>query len=243
LVLLDALLSEKLGLRISDCGTLAPKYYIYIDDILATGGSYLKYISPFLNSNNNVDKLSKNQFKLISLFFCTHTWGEFNARYILKMKNSKDGFMNNKLFPIYSSFELENNIKNHNQKLNIAYLSTALKTKETDEYIFNLSLADRNYARAYRPLNNPNIELFFSNAVNRIRFESILFHKGLELLSQSAELKHNHRPLGMTNPTNQTFGTGTLFFTWTNISNTCPLVFWWEGHNWQGLFPLKNRGL
>ena len=53
------------------------------------------------------------------------------------------------------------------------------------------------------------------------------------------------RPLGDTVKSHKTLGTGTLFFTWRNISNTCPIVFWWDvfGHNWTPLFSLKNRGI
>jgi hypothetical protein len=157
--------------------------------------------------------------------------------------NSTDLFMNNKNFPIYNYFKIENNIKEFNQKLNLAYLSIGERTKYTDEYIFGLESASRNYDRAYRPFNSPSNEFFFTNKDNRIRFEGILLEKGLQILSNVETLKPNHRPLGMTNPTNQTLGTGTLFFTWNNISNTCPIVFWWEGHNWTGLFSLINRGI
>jgi hypothetical protein len=97
---------------------------------------------------------------------------------------------------------------------------------------------------AYRKNNIPIKEQFFSSKSNRIRFENIMLMKGIELLGGVKKLKINHRPLGVTNPTKKIFGTGTLFFTWRNISNTTPIVFWWKitGSDWYPLFPLINRG-
>lgn len=243
LALLDEMMTSKIGMGIENCNSLSPKNYIYIDDILATGGSFKSNISKFLNSDNNLEKLVSNQIKIISLFFCTHSWGEYNARFILKNEFTRDGFTNPKLFPIYSIYQIENNLKGHNQKLNLAYPHISLKAKELDEFIFGLELGNWNYDRAYRPVNMPKQEVFFSSPENRIRFESIILNKGMEILNEVKSLESNQRPLGMTNPTNQTLGTGTIFFTWNNISNTCPIVFWWVGHNWKGLFPLNNRGL
>jgi hypothetical protein len=59
-----------------------------------------------------------------------------------------------------------------------------------------------------------------------------------------SDVRPNIRPLGLINPTYRTFGLGTHFFTWRNIPNNSPLVFWWEvpGHNWIPLFPVMNRG-
>jgi hypothetical protein len=70
-----------------------------------------------------------------------------------------------------------------------------------------------------------------------------LLKKGIEIINSINNISaEGLRPLGMTNPSYKTLGTGTHFFTWRNISNTCPLVFWWETNGWHPLFPVKNRG-
>lgn len=98
----------------------------------------------------------------------------------------------------------------------------------------------------HRKATQPSQEAFFSSKENRNRLEQIFLDKGIEIINkiQDETTKHKHRPLGKTYPSYKTFGTGTLFFTWRNISNTCPIVLWWNNsaHNWQGLFPLYNRG-
>ena len=63
---------------------------------------------------------------------------------------------------------------------------------------------------------------------NRNKFEKIILDKGLELLQKVKKEKPDprKRPLGDTVKSHKTLGTGTLFFTWRNISNTCPIIFW-----------------
>lgn len=95
---------------------------------------------------------------------------------------------------------------------------------------------------AMRNAKMPVKETFFSSPENRIRFENVILIKGIEILGKVSVLKENQRPLGNINPSFQTFGTGTLFFTWRNVSNTSPIVFWWESKYWHSLFPLINRG-
>ena len=58
------------------------------------------------------------------------------------------------------------------------------------------------------------------------------------------EVSTNLRPLGLINPQYKIFGLGTHYFTWRNIPNNAPLVYWWEvpGHKWKPLFPVANRG-
>lgn len=96
---------------------------------------------------------------------------------------------------------------------------------------------------AFRKPELPSTENYYSSSENRNRYESIILNKGIELFNQIENLgSHAIRPLGMTLPSNKTLGTGSHAFTWRNISNTCPLVFWWETNGWYPLFPVKNRG-
>ncbi|WP_289114997.1 hypothetical protein [uncultured Psychrobacter sp.] len=101
----------------------------------------------------------------------------------------------------------------------------------------------RNEKIAFRPSNLPVKEEFYSSSQARDRYENILLKKGIELIYNIENITvESIRPLGMTNPSNKTLGTGSHFFTWRNISNTCPIVFWWETNGWYPLFPVKNRG-
>ena len=72
-----------------------------------------------------------------------------------------------------------------------------------------------------------------------------LIEKGIDIINMiQGDVKPNIRPLGLINPNYKIFGLGTHFFTWRNIPNNSPLVYWWEvsGHNWKPLFSVANRG-
>src|SRR5690606_13042011 len=104
--------------------------------------------------------------------------------------------------------------------------------------------ASANADRAYRPTHKPAEEKLFSSPASRNRLETLFLVKGIEILSRVGELKVQQiRPLGYTVKSHKTFGLGTLFFTYRNIPNNCPIVFWWGSNNWKPLFVLKNRGV
>ncbi len=84
--LLDEILKEKIGISLEDCGIIEPKFHIYIDDMLGTGGSFYNNISAFLDIEDNIQKLTEGNLKLISFFYCIHTWGENNVRIRLNIR-------------------------------------------------------------------------------------------------------------------------------------------------------------
>lgn len=246
LSLLNDVLIEKAEFSLDICGSLGIKNYIYLDDILGSGGTFKIAIQKFITENALLESLKNNKIRLLSFFFCTHTWGTDNARYSLKLTfEGSDYFLNRNAFPIISYYTIENNIKGYNQRMNLVYPE---KSKpEYDVYLASLDQATRQEDKAYRKITQPNNETFFSSKENRLHLEKIFLDKGIEIINQiqDEESKRKHRPLGKTYPGYKTFGTGTLFFTWRNISNTCPVVLWWDvpAHNWRGLFPLHNRGI
>lgn len=245
--LMNEILEESFGKTLAMCGTLGAKNYIYIDDILGTGKTFVDNVAEWLEKEKQLDNLKSGKINFLAYFFCIHTWGANNARFSLKMKLTEDIFLNEKKFLIGSRYKIENNLNDYNQKLNLVYPQ---KTENIDFDIYLNSLtgfAQNHRDKAYRPLNLPSSETFFSSKENRSRFETIFVQKGIDIINsiQDEQKRKNHRPLGKTYPSYHTFGTGTMFFTWRNISNTCPIVLWWDNpaHNWKGLFPLHNRGI
>jgi hypothetical protein len=244
LKLLDDEVQRKYGLGLAHFGTASKKYPIYFDDILATGGTVYNDLSkwlPLINSDgiSNLEKLVNGNFIFSIALFCNHNGNTTLWRL-------KEGFGKNELLKrirIFSNYEIENHLSFYNQKLNFAY-PVANQPEEVIKYFEALPLtAHKNAGKAFRIESVPTKEALFSSANNRIRFENILLKKGIELLGKAESLKPNHRPLGATFPSYRTLGTGTLFFTWRNISNTTPVVFWWKAGGWQPLFPLYHRGL
>jgi hypothetical protein len=242
LKLLDEELQKKYGIGLAQCGAVSKKYVVYIDDILATGGTLFRDCVGWLrdkisDNETNLDKVLAGEKIFTVYVFCRHSWA--NVPWRLKVDLKNEAIL--KKIHLYYDFEIQNHPTFPNQKLNFAY---PVEDQPPGVLNYFKSVGGISYENtAFRKANSPEIESFFSSPTNRIRFENILLQKGIELLQQASTLKPNHRPLGATFPSYKTLGTGTLFFTWRNISNTTPVVFWWKAAGWQPLFPLVNRGL
>jgi hypothetical protein len=235
-------IAKKYDFQWEQCGAKSTKYCVYLDDILATGGTVLKDCKSWLENKgadgttNLTQILNKDKTLIISLF-CEHNWA--NVKWKLKLALGNDSLL--KLIRIYNDCEIQNHPKFLNQRFNLVYPTNENSTI-VSTYLQNLKA--NNYEDvAFRKNDQPEVERLFSSPDNRNRFESIITHKGIELLGRAATLKPNHRPLGATFPSYKTLGTGTLFFTWRNVSNTSPIVFWWEAGSWYPLFPLYKRGI
>jgi hypothetical protein len=246
--MLDELLKKKFGITTADCGTFSKENFIYIDDILATGNTIMKDVKAWLNANDidnrgNYVAVTDKKVRLIICVFASHTWASDNLRFHLSSVYSKSLVG---LIKIASAYCIENNVKEYNPALNLAYPDSD-QPNHVKEYLQTLKAENGIYKhedRAYRATNSPSNENFFRSPETRKRFEDIMLQKGIEILSKVNQLGRSLRPLGCCRPEYKTFGTGTLYFTWRNISNTCPLVFWWDNkaHGWKGLFPLQHRG-
>jgi hypothetical protein len=245
LIMIDDILQSEYMINYKEHLNEPKKHYIYFDDVLATGGTIIRDLEVWLNEGNNTaDIIDKSKTLAISLF-CYHKLGYTNFEYRL-MKCSDDKIK--KLLIVGNDYVIENDLKTkweaQSQRLNCAY-PIENQSKEVMDY-FNSLNTEYDKIPAFRDKNLPKKETFFSSPENRIKLENLFLNKGVELLGKIKKDNPDprKRPLGDTLKSHKTFGTGTLFFTWRNISNTCPLVFWWDvpGHDWIPLFCLKNRG-
>lgn len=244
--LLDEVLQTNYGIGLQQCGSRNKKNYIYLDDVLATGKTVLRDCRNWLSGNDvdeegNLKAFLDGKINFCIIVFCSHSWAVDNIRTSLKLHFKKDEII--KKLIIYRHYFVENQVLSFNPKLNLAYPINE-QPEAVQNYLQSLP-ATRYESIAYRKTTQPSEENFFSSKENRIRFEQIVLSTGINILGKVKVLAANQRPLGNTYPDYKTFGTGTLFFTWSNISNTCPIVFWWDNpaHNWKGLFPLYKRGV
>lgn len=227
------------------------KHYIYFDDVLATGGTVYNGLLPIIQ--NEKDLLINGKRTIALSLFCLHTLGYNNIKWKLSDEIGIDIKIFENIFKIIRNYVIENqlypNFIAEKQKLNCAY---PIEKQNVDiiEYINSLSTGNsyefNSNVPTFRPEDLPLEESFFTSKENRVKFEEIILRKGLELIKKvkKEDPDPSKRPLGHTVKSHKTLGLGTLFFTWRNISNTCPVVFWWDvpTHDWLPLFPLKNRG-
>lgn len=246
LKLLDSSLQEKFGVGLAAAGQVSRRHTVYIDDILATGGTVYRLSRVWLTSHDengvsNLKKIISGEKTYDVCVFCSHTRNTFRWR--LKIDLKEDALLNK--IGLFSDYAIEDHRGFPDQRMNFAFPVRSETEPAFDAYLESLdkdgwAMKD---VGAYRDQTQPKNELLFSSPENRKRFEHILLRKGIEILSATATLAESQRPLGMTFPSHRSFGSGTLFFTWRNISNTCPVIFWWDSGGWVPLFPLINRGL
>jgi len=247
-VLLDLtndILNTNYGISLDDCGKGNIRNWMYIDDVLASGKTFKEDILEEIE-NFGKDKFKESGIRIISTFYILHSWGAKNVTFSLEqqLKYKVD-------LHLYRVSEIDNNPYIHTYyhplpKFNHVYPKECAEGQEF--LVFIEDAFERNYDMtnekfAFRNPDYPKNEEFYSSPENRDRYESIVLSKGVEIINRIENLQaRSLRPLGMTPPGWKTLGTGSHFFTWRNISNTCPLIFWWGANDWQPLFPVKNRG-
>lgn len=235
LSILEETIISKIGKSLSQYNNFPKKNFIYIDDVLASGNTIRKDLSIWLSQSDNLKKVNKGDYKLYLYCICIHTWGLGFLEYGLQC--NFEGF---KLNTVYN-YRIENHARRPNQSFNLV-VPIKDQPKEVKNYLASLN-ATKYEDYAYRDENKPYKEEFFSSPENRIKFENILLKSGLKIIDQiKGEVKPNVRPLGFTNPNYRIYGQGTLFITWRNIPNNCPLGLWWmvDSHDWKPLFPPKR---
>ena len=245
LSILKEILDKRYGVNYNLLIDQPKKHYIYFDDVLATGGTIYKDLKNWFSESTNLDDILSKQKTIAISLFCYHKLGFDNIEWGL-MKAFDDRIKNFLL--LRSDYVIENQLKPkwiaEKQKLNCIY-PIEKQPKEILEYLASLEGENTSIA-PFRPATLPIKEIFFSSPESRVHFENIVLEKGLELIKKikKADPDPRKRPLGDTVRSHRTLGTGTLFFTWRNISNTCPVIFWWDvpGHEWIPLFCLRNRG-
>lgn len=246
LELIEEVLNEEFGETSKKYDSYPKINFIYFDDVLATGGTIGNHLIDWLKNKNtdgeeNQKKILENKFHLSIHLFCLHTWG--HAFQTFRLKKTFSDSIDSKI-KWYRNYEIANHVKWNNQSLNIA-IPVNEQPVNAKTYLANLS-ANKYEDYAYRKQGLPQKESFFTSPENRVRYENLILQKGLSIIGMiQGEIKSNIRPLGLVNPNYKTYGLGTHFFTWRNIPNNCPLIFWWEvkGHNWKPLFPVANRGI
>lgn len=243
--LLNEILIEHYNCNLAQSG-LRIKRYIYLDDVLSTGSKLFSDLDTWFKAGNsikpgisNFQSIRDTQSPVLVTVVCGHTWGANNAEFRL-IKSL--GTEVKKMLTIKAIYWIENNIKDYNPKLN-NMIPLDHQDPDIHDYWNSLTATDK-VDYAFRSSHIPAEEKLFSSATSRNRLETLFLVKGIEILSRVGELKVGQiRPLGYTIKSHKTFGLGTLFFTYRNIPNNCPIVLWWANNKWRPLFVLKNRGV
>lgn len=251
LKLLKELLKAEYNVDIENCGKKLQKHYVYIDDLLCTGNTLFRDIKQwsgeiYSDKKTNLDRIKDGSIDLIFAFVFKHEKNYRKKKAEFKYKIDPALENNHSL---YRSICIDNTL-NAGSKLDFLFPLEQEQPPEVIKYHdaivseVDKYAKDKNYGRSlsefYRTAGTPEKEVLFSSRETRQRFENIMLLKGIEILGKAHTSVKNIRALGFSLPSQKDFGFGTLCFTWRNIANNTPLVFWYSGGQFFPLF-VKNQ--
>ena len=247
--LLDDVLLTKFNISINNCGSESRQFSLYVDDMLCTGTTLMNDINGWLstkynNRTTNLKAVVRGSTELICFYLFAHT-RNYNRKIGSLRHNYSYKFTRNISF--YSQVWIENE---NGFSSNVDFLfpikttnKTILKYKDSinndvDDYVSNKGYEP--LEKFFRSIRSPRQELFFTNSKRREKVEEAFLLKGIEILKSVNVTKRNIRSLGFALPSERNFGFGTLCFTWRNVSNNLPLVFWYSASNFKPLFERRT---
>jgi hypothetical protein len=238
LELLHEVLKDDFEYDYKNLGSNSQKHNIYIDDVLCTGNTFFNNLKDWVTEDGK-DRLSKLRSKQINL---TVFYMFIANKYYLKKRGQF-------YYHVSEDFrDLMNVLSIHSFKEEILKPVAESIPKIVEQYKEQVENKANTHAnnKEFSPYdadfyrNEVNPEKFYSSIENRKRLELIFLKKGIEILNNSNITKTNIRPLGFSLPAYKDFGFGALIFTWRNIANNTPLVFWYKNKNFMPLFVNKR---
>lgn len=212
-----------------------PNTFVYIDDCMFSGSTVLKDL------NRLLDDVPRGS-KVIALFIVVHSFAEWwvkqNLSEKLKQKNVE--------LEIWRCKTVQNSGgRNHTYE---CLWPKAYSSPNVNAYLETIQweheLTPEKKVRQFREdcySGGP-----YTSEVNRVVLEQALMEAGLRIRSFSQNPQPYMRPMGYDNRIS--FGFGAFFATYMNMSNNCPLAFWWGDCNapswhpfskWYPLLPRK----
>jgi hypothetical protein len=203
---------------------LIDRTYIYIDDIIFSGGRVSQDLKEWITHN------APDNITIHIITMANHRSGLIYANNEI----NKIIGLNNKNVKLmwWSSFDIEDRREYINSS-NVLRPTTIPSDYIVQEYYNNLKCIQQ-----LRNIGNACENNFFSCETGRHILEQEFLKAGVRILADCQKLKGYQRPLG--NSFHNTLGFGSMMVTFRNCPNNCPLVFW-VGHPWYPLFPRKTN--
>jgi hypothetical protein len=233
LMLYDQILRDQYEIMLHECGN-SPVAYIYIDDCLYSGNRARRDIESWLPS-------AVKGTTLHLIFFAAHTEGlKYSKQVITQKAQAYDVSVK-----FWKEYEF-NNSRWHPSKFDCFWAHEFSGDEYVDTYVHKVNEqrqeSNKNLPPLFRPNNMPTQESIFSSPSARKIIESAFLKAGAYIVSLPNNPNSSMRPLGYDYL--KSLGFGSIFVTYRNIANNCPLALWWGDPNksyplnqWYPLFP------
>lgn len=228
LELFDEVLQESHGFTRSDTGSDGGPY-IYLDDCVGTGSRVRSDLCAWLEN----DAPQSSTVHIITPIL-------YRGAYWIDAKIQEAAEANGKTVSLkkwrLDQFEMENR-KSYRHTSDVLW-PTALPD-DPDVQVYVKHLEGLGHPAVLRNPGNPGASGIYTDDAQKILLEQAFLVRGCELRSECTNLREKHRPLGYQNL--DTLGFGSMFVTYRNCPNNCPLAFWVQQGDYPVLFPRKTN--
>ncbi len=251
LEILKEVIFDKYDFSFDKCGASSRKYSIYIDDVLCSGLTLISNIqewskSEFENGKTNKQAVEDGSTKLFLNYIFVHEKNFDKKLYEMEKRISAKFSAKIKSYHMH---EIQNTLI-PTSKVDLIFPNSVEQPENVEQYRAEIIETVDAYSKEkgyktsaeefFRPNKLPKDEKFFTSPENRKLVEDAFLQKGIEILGKANVNNKNMRALGYSMPSVKSFGFGALCFTWRNVPNNTPLVFWYAGGGFTPLFKVSR---
>lgn len=216
--------------------------FIYLDDCCFTGTTVLRDLKNWLNllngSKTNLQILKNGKTTLHLVFFFLH-YPKLRGRlyHLFKAHDCLEAFERMKIASVH-----ELDMDDRCIPLSIYHEQfDGFKDYMEERHEQNISKYGGERPELYYTDKHKS-HVPFSSVDARSKYDMIMLSKSIEILNKAKNRLDWLPPLGYTQKTERSFGFGAYAFTWRNVPNNTPLVFWYKGGGHIPLFEKAERG-
>lgn len=224
LAVLDKALLKACGIGLAQCDQAPVNQYVYIDDVLFSGGRIKHDIT------NWIKDTAPQKAKIHIVTIAYHRLGQWRAKSDIRGAAKEAG----KSIDIswWRVFEIEDR-KAFMASADVLRPTAIPADEATTQYVAGLKLDP-----IFRTPGQVGALGFFSSEAGRSLLEQQFLVSGVRVRTMCPHLNAYMRPLG--NSMMGTTGFGSMIVTYRNCPNNAPLVLW-AGDPWYPLFPRKTN--
>lgn len=224
LMLFDKALQKTCGIGLVDCGKAPVSQYVYLDDVLFSGGRIKHDITKWIK------EAAPQKAKIHIITIAYHQLGQWRTENDIKAVAKEVG----KSIELswWSVFQVEDR-KAYMARADVLRPTAIPADAATAQYVAGLNLQP-----VFRTPGQVGALEFFTSEKGRSLLEQQFLVSGVRVRSICPYLNTYMRPLG--NSMMGTTGFGSMIVTYRNCPNNAPLVLW-AGNPWYPLFPRKTN--
>ena len=228
LAMFDEVLREAHGFGVAQTGSQNGDF-IYLDDCIATGSRLRSDVCNWLNGNTPVNI---NLHVITPILFSGSWWVDERIQEEAK-KEGKTIVVKKWRIP---EFNMENRLRYRNTS-DVLWPCSIPDNESVQQYCQLLEELGHPPVLRY-PGNSGASGIFATDEEMRLLEEALLI-RGSVIIREQVNLPGNLRPLGYSNL--DTLGFGSMFVTYRNCPNNCPLALRIEQDDFPALFPRKTN--